>query len=159
MQRILVLNQLLNMSDHIDQTISSCASSQFALRTLKRTACVRKSCNWLPDWPPSPPCYMSRRHGGALPPQSSVADWRSFCWGSEEGGFLPWGLPVVWGVGSGCRSCVVQIYQLQPVPRSRHYFREREHTGHNLHPRAHNFALLIKDNRNFISRVLYRVLN
>jgi len=29
------LNQQLNMSDHIDRTLSSCASSQFALRTLR----------------------------------------------------------------------------------------------------------------------------
>ena len=41
----------------------------------------------------------------------------------------------------------------------RHYFREREHTGHNLRPRAHNFALPIKDDRNFISSVLYGVIN
>jgi|SRR6218665_1757549 len=34
-----------------------------------------------------------------------------------------------------------------------------QHTGHNLRPRAHNFALPIKDDRNFISRVLYGVLN
>src|SRR6218665_1978744 len=40
-----------------------------------------------------------------------------------------------------------------------HYFRESEHTGHNLRPRAHNFALPIKDDRNFMSRLLYGVLN
>jgi len=33
------------------------------------------------------------------------------------------------------------------------------HTGQNLHPRAHNFALPIKDDRNLIFRVLYGVLN
>src|SRR6218665_1884743 len=31
---VVTLNQQLNMSDHIDRTLSSCASSQFALRTL-----------------------------------------------------------------------------------------------------------------------------
>src|SRR6218665_1266123 len=41
--------------------------------------CVLKSCNWLPDCPPSPPCYMPCRHGGALPPQSSITAWRGFC--------------------------------------------------------------------------------
>src|SRR6218665_2004318 len=74
------LNQQLNMRDHIDRTLSLCASSQFAFKTLRSHGLRFQE---LPDRPSSPPCSMPCRHGGALPPQSRVTDWRGFCGGSE----------------------------------------------------------------------------
>src|SRR6218665_3893334 len=40
----------------------------------------------------------------------------------------------------------------------RRFFLEKAPTGHNLRPRAHNIALPIKDNNNFIPRILYNEL-
>src|SRR6218665_1853647 len=38
------------------------------------------------------------------------------------------------------------------------FFLEKAPTGHNLCPRAHNFVLPIKDNNNFVPRILYNEL-
>jgi len=61
---------------------------------------------------------------------------------------------------SWCSTCCSFICTISSNPCHvlRHYFHQREHTGHNLRPRVHNFALPKKDDRNFISRVLYGVL-
>jgi len=40
----------------------------------------------------------------------------------------------------------------------RHYFKDKNHTGHNLRPRGHNVALPRKDTCNFVSRILYAAL-
>src|SRR6218665_3909635 len=40
----------------------------------------------------------------------------------------------------------------------RRFFLEKAPTGHNLRPRAHNFVLPIKDNNNFVPRILYNEL-
>src|SRR6218665_250957 len=40
----------------------------------------------------------------------------------------------------------------------RRFFLEKAPTGHNLCPRAHNFSLPIKDNNNFVPRILYNEL-
>src|SRR6218665_3770748 len=40
----------------------------------------------------------------------------------------------------------------------RRFFLEKAPTGHNLRPRAHNFVLSIKDNNNFVPRILYNEL-
>src|SRR6218665_550549 len=37
----------------------------------------------------------------------------------------------------------------------RRFFLEKAPTGENLRPRAHNFVLPIKDNNNFVPRILY----
>ena len=40
----------------------------------------------------------------------------------------------------------------------RWFLLEKAPTGHNIHPWAHNFVLLIKDNNNFVPRILYNEL-
>src|SRR6218665_931000 len=39
-----------------------------------------------------------------------------------------------------------------------HYLRQREPTGYGLRPRTHSFALPAKNDRNFVTRLLYGVL-
>ena len=77
----------------------------------------------------------------------------------RRGGFLPVDSPSFEKLAQDADLGLFRSISSNPCHVHRHYFREREHTGHNLHPRAHNFALPIKDDRNFISRVLYGVLN
>jgi len=52
----------------------------------------------------------------------------------------------------------LQVNQLQSRPCSTTLsITDKKPSGHNLHPRAHGFALPIKDSRNFVSHTLYGV--
>src|SRR6218665_2556377 len=77
----------------------------------------------------------------------------------RRGGFLPADSPSFEELARDADLGLFRSISSNPCHVLRHYFHEREHTGHNLRPRAHNFALPIQDDRNFISRVLYGVLN
>src|SRR6218665_185170 len=77
----------------------------------------------------------------------------------RRGSFLPADSPSFEELARDAEVGLFRSISSNPCHVLRHYFREREHTGHNLRPRAHNFALPIKHDRNFISRVLYGVLN
>ena len=73
------LNQQLNMSDHMDRTISSCASSQFALRTLRSHSLRPQELQLVARLTTVASLLFASPAWWALPPQSSVTNWRSFC--------------------------------------------------------------------------------
>src|SRR6218665_1778495 len=154
------LNQQLNMSDHIDRTLSSCASSQFALRTLR-----------LHGLPSSSRAATGARLTTVASLLYASPAWWGFTTAEQRnrlerlllrlrrGGFRPADSPSFEALARDADLGLFRSISSNPCHVLRHYFREREHTGHNLRPRAHNFALPIKNDRNFISCVLFRVLN
>ena len=77
----------------------------------------------------------------------------------RRGGFLPADSPSFEELALDADLGLFSSISSNPCHVLRHYFHEREHTGHNLRPRVHNIALPIKDDRNFISHVLYGVIN
>jgi len=77
----------------------------------------------------------------------------------KRGGFLPADSPSFKELDRDADLGLFRSISSNPCHVLRHYFREGEHTGHKLRPRTHNFALPIKDDRNFISRALHGVLS
>src|SRR6218665_683691 len=153
------LNQQLNMSDHIDRTLSSCASSQFALRTLRSHGLHPQELQ-----------LVARLTTVAFLLYSSPAWWgfttteqrnrlERLLLRLRRGSFLPAYSPSFEELARDADLGLFRSISSNLCHVLRHYFHEREHTEHNLHPRTHNFALPIKDDRNFISHVLYGVLN
>src|SRR6218665_2416960 len=133
------------MSNHIDRTISSCASSQFALKTL-RSHGLR----------PQELQLVARLTTVASLLYASPT-WWGFTTAEQRnrlrlrrGGFLPADSPSFEELARDADLGLFKSISSNPCHVIRHYFRERD-TGHNLRPRAHNFSLLIRDDRNFIS--------
>jgi len=147
------LNQQLNMSDHIDRTISSCAPSQFALRTLRSHGLC-------------PLQLVARLTTVASLLYASLAWW---CFTTTEqrnrleelrlrlrrGSFLLADSPSFEELAVDANLGLFRSISSNPCHVIRHYFHEKEHTGHTLCPRAHNFAFPIKDDRNFLLCIIW----
>ena len=143
------LNQRLNMSDHIDRTLSSCASSQFALRTLR------------PHGLRSQELQLVARMTTVASLLYASPAWWGFTTAEQRnrlerlllrlrrGGFLPADSPSFEELARDADLGLFRSISSDPCHVLRHYFHEREHTEHNLRPRAHNFALRNRNrNRN-----------
>src|SRR6218665_1150730 len=132
---VVTLNQQLNMSDHIDRTLSSCASSQFALRTL-----------WSHGLRPQELQLVARLTTVASLLYASAAWWgfttteqryrlERLLLRLRRGGFL---LAVSLSLGELARDptlCLSGSISSNPCHVLRHFFRKREHTG--FRPRGH----------------------
>src|SRR6218665_573257 len=124
------LNPQLSMSDHIDRTLSSCASSQFAF-VLKIAATG---------------CQTDHRRLPAICHYASPAwwDWWGFTTAEQRnrlerlllmlrrGGFVPADSPSFEELARDADLGLFRSISSNPCHVLRHYFREREHTGHNL---------------------------
>src|SRR6218665_3297616 len=66
-----LLNPQLSMGDNIDRAVSSCASSKFALRTLRAHGLGPQELHLVARATTVAPCNMPSRRGGGLPPRSN----------------------------------------------------------------------------------------
>src|SRR6218665_2923734 len=93
---------------------------------------------------------MPRRHGGRFTTAEQYNRLERLLLRLRRGGFLLADSPLFEELTRDADLGLFRSISSNSCYVLKHYFREREHTGHNLRPRAHNFALPIKDD---ISRV------
>src|SRR6218665_1343149 len=136
------------MGAHLDRVIDNCASSRFALRTLRAHGL------------PPPELHLVTRMTTV---SSLMYAWPSW-WGFADASSASWRVldgPGFFHLtfrhstnlhGMLTLACSGQSAPTRTVHVLRHYFTV---TGHNLRPRTKSFALLSKDSRNFVSRTLY----
>src|SRR6218665_1391686 len=76
----------------------------------------------------------------------------------RRGGYLPADHPSFENLAMKADQRLYRSIVRDPYHVLRRFFLEKAPTGHNLRLRAHNFALPIKDNKNFVPRILYNEL-
>src|SRR6218665_3720043 len=144
------------MSEHLDQVLSSCASSCYALRVLR--------CHGLP----TPQFQEVARATTVASLMHASHSW----WGFTSAGdrerierlinklkgcdFLAMSVPSA----STLANKVDQRLFIAVIHNSNHGLHKLlpdvRRVSYNLRPRVHGFELPIKDDRNFISRLLYK---
>src|SRR6218665_1083122 len=76
----------------------------------------------------------------------------------RRGGYLPADHPSFENLAIIADQRLYRSIIHNPYHVLRRFLLEKVPTGHNLCPRAHNFFLPIKDNNNFVPRILYNEL-
>src|SRR6218665_2395148 len=138
--------------------IANCASSRFALRTLRAHGL------------PPPELYLVTR----MTSVSSLMYASPSRWGFTDAsdrsrlerqlaslrraGFLPFDFPSFDELARNADAGLFRSICSNPDHVLRHCFIDKRPTGHNLCPRAHSFVLPSKDPQNFVSRTLYGAL-
>src|SRR6218665_479351 len=135
------------MSDHINRIIAKCASTRFALRTL-RSRGLR----------PLDLHLVARMTSVASLMYASPA-WWGFTDAAERtrlnrlmaslrrAGNLPVDFPSLEELARLSDDGLFRSISFNPDHVLRHYFKDKKQTGHNLRPRAHDFALPCKDSK------------
>src|SRR6218665_1860609 len=149
------------MGDHLDQLLSSCASSIFVLRTLKshglhppllhqveRAITVASLLYASPAW-------------WGLATAEDKSRMERLLGRLRRGGYLPADFPSVETLAVAADhqlNCSIVSIASNPYHVLRRLYHEKEACGYNLRTRPHNFALPVKDDTNFVSRSLYAEL-
>src|SRR6218665_3257333 len=153
-----ILAPHLSMGAHLDRMIANCASSRFALRTLRAHGL------------PPPELHLVTRMTTVSSLMYASPSWWGFTDTSDRSrferqlpslrraGFLPPDFPSFDELARNADAGLFRSICSNPDHVLRHYFTDKSPTGHDLRPRAHSFALPSKDPRNFVSRILYRAL-
>src|SRR6218665_1004204 len=149
-----VLSSRLTMGDHLDQLLSSCASSIFALRTLKshglrppllhqvaRATTVASLLYASPAW-------------WGLATAEDKSQMERLLGRLRRGGYLPAGFPSAETLAVAAHHQPFDSIATKPYHVLRCLYHEKETCGYNLRTRPHNFALPVKDDNNFVSRSL-----
>ena len=150
------LQNNLRMDAHISEVVSDCSSSLYALRVLRNHGL-----------PPAALHEVCRASTMARLMYASPAWWgfanagersriEGFIGKTKRFGYLPPASPTAEELSSCADTTLFKavtsdqyhvLYGLLPAIRKH---------GHNLRPRAHHFELPVKDDRNFLPRMLYR---
>src|SRR6218665_3267711 len=134
------------MGAHLDRVIANCASSRFALRTLRAHGL------------PTPELHLVTRMATVSSSMFASPSWWGFTDASDRSrlerqlaslrraGFLPSDFPSFDELARNADAGLFRSICSNPDHVLRHYFTDKRPTGHNLRPLvAHSFALPSKD--------------
>src|SRR6218665_3155692 len=154
------LNSRLAMGDHIDRVIGTCAYTRFALRTLRSLGLRPLELHLVARMTSvASLMYASPAWWGFRPTDAAARTRLNRPLASlRRAGYLPVDFPSFAELARLADDSLFRSISSNPDYVLRHYFKDKNPTGHNLHPRGHNFALPRKDTCNFVSRILYAVL-
>src|SRR6218665_273409 len=146
----------LGMSAHIEQVLASCASSMYALRVLR--------CH---DLPP-PQLHEVARATTIASLMYASPSWRGFSSAKDRSrmerlinklkrsGFLPESAPSAVALAGEADQRLFKTLISHPTHVLRKHLPEVRQLSYNLRPRPHGFLLPSKNDRNFLSRLLYK---
>jgi len=146
----------LGMSEHLDQVLSSCASSCYALRVLR--------CHGLP----TPQLQEVARATTVASLMYASPSWWGFTSAGyrerierlinqlKRCGFLPMSAPSVPTLANEADQRLFRSVIHNPDHVLHKLLPDVRRVNYNLRSRAHGFELPLKDDRNFISRLLYK---
>src|SRR6218665_4119370 len=146
----------LGMSAHIDQVLASCASSMYALRVLR--------CHGLPP----PQLHEVARATTMASLMYASPSWWGFSSAQDRSrteqlinkfkrsGFLPELAPLAAALAGEADERLFRAVISDNTHVLRKHLPEVRQLSYNLRPRPHGFLLPSKDDRNFISRLLYK---
>lgn len=153
-----VLDSRLTMSEHVSRVLSACASSTFALRLLRTHGLGSDQLH-----------LVARATTVGSIMYASPAWWGFAGIGDRQRferllarlrrcGFLPCDFPSIETLANEADRKLLKSISQCPSHVLRHLLIEKPTSGRSLRPRAHNFILPPKDNRNFLSRALYQAI-
>src|SRR6218665_1505630 len=152
------INQHLTMSDHVDNLIASGASSIYALRMLRSHGLQHKQLQLVARMTTIASLLYASPAWWGFSPAADRSKLERLVARHRCGGYLPADHPSFENLAMIADQRFYRSIIHNPYHVLRRFFLENAPTGHNLLPRAHNFVLPIKDNNNFVSRILHNEL-
>jgi len=150
------IGEHLTVSEHVDNTLSSCASSIYALRVLRahglpgpalhvitRATTVARLLYASPAW-------------WGLLSAGEVDRIERFLGRVRRAGFLPSDSPKAAIMAESADAALFAAIIIDDNHVLRKFFSDRLPGKYNVRPRLHPFELTNKNNKNFITRMLYK---
>ena len=151
----MIISSDLGISPHLDQVLSSCASSMYALRVLRSHGLQPKMLHEVAKMTTIASLYASPAWWG----YSSANDRAridQLIRKLKRSGFLPQVAPDAETLAREADDRLFKSILLDPNHVLRKHFPETRPTNYNLRPRAHEFKLPLKDDRNFVPCLLFK---
>jgi len=152
-----ILTPRLAMGAHFESVIPNCASSRFALRTLRAPGLRPLELHLVTRMTTVSSLMYAYPAWWGFTDASERSRFESQLASLKLARFLPPGSPIDELARNADAGLFLSISS-NPDHVLRHYFNVKKPTGHNLRPRAQSFALPSKDPRNFVSRTFYGTL-
>src|SRR6218665_1341569 len=99
---------------------------------------------------------MRHRPGGVSRPHMTETGWKDLSDRLRRGGFLPGDAQPIADMANDADERLFRAITTDPSHVLRQLLPKPKHTGYLLRPRAHGYELPVKDEHNFISRMLYK---
>jgi len=153
-----VLDSKLTMSDHIAQVLSACSSSIFALRLLRNHGLKSDQLHLVARETTIASILYATQAWWGLAGEGDRQRLERLVARLRHMGYLPTDFLTVKTLAEEADRNLFKSISQCPSHVLRHLLKDKPTSSRSLCVRAHNFVLPPKDNRNFLSRVLYNVI-
>jgi len=151
-----IISSDLGISPHLDQVLSSCASSMYALRVLRSHGLQPKMLHEVAKMTTIASLMYASPAWWGYSSANDRARIDQLIRKLKRSGFLPQVAPDAETLAREADDRLFKSILLDPNHVLRKHFPETRPTNYNLRPRAHEFKLPLKDDRNFVPRLLFK---
>src|SRR6218665_1632877 len=153
-----VLNSKLTMTDHIIETLKTCSSATYALRLLRSHGLQPRELHLVARATTVAAMLYAAPAWWGFAGEGDRQRFERLITRMSRSGYLPTDFPDFATLAEDADYNLFNSIRSNKTHVLRHYFIEKPISTRLLRERAHNFVLPPRDNRNFVSRALYKAL-